>query len=162
MTWLVVSAEVRSLYSLLIFIITPRSKVYTAILNKRLNLFSDKVVILPEEQGGFREGYSTIDHVFSLYAMIVSQFSKNKKLYVAFIDYKLCFDSVNRDAMFKVLEQKGITGNFLNAIKSIYNSVLAAVRIKGETSNYFNCPFGVRQGSLLSPRIFFCLCYRTF
>ena len=46
------------------------SKVYTGVLTKRLTLFSDKIDIVPEEQGGFRAGYSTIDHIFSLYAMI--------------------------------------------------------------------------------------------
>ena len=38
--------------------------------------------IIPEEQGGFLEGYSAIDHIFTLYSMIMLQFSKNKKLYV--------------------------------------------------------------------------------
>ena len=62
------------------------SKVYTNILNRRLTLFTDALGLLPENQAGFSEGYSTVDHIFSLYAMVQKQFSKNQKLYVAFID----------------------------------------------------------------------------
>ena len=56
------------------------------ILNRRLVLYTDVFGLLSEEQAGFREGYSTVDHIFSLYAMVQKQFSKNEKLYVVFID----------------------------------------------------------------------------
>ena len=59
------------------------SKVYTNILNRRLTLFTDAFGLLPEEQAGLR-GYSIVDHIFSV---VQKQFSKNQKLYVAFIDY---------------------------------------------------------------------------
>ena len=103
--------------------------------------------MLPEEHAGFRDGYSTVDHIFSLYAMV-------QKLYVAFIDYRKCFGSINRQALFKTLEYNGITGTFLNAIKALYTTVLAAVRNNGETSNYFQCLIGLKQGCLLSPKLF--------
>ena len=67
---------------------------------------------------------------------------------MAFIDYSKCFDSINRQTLFKTL---GITGNFLNAIKALYTTVLAAVRNNGEMSNYFQCSIGLKQGCLLSP-----------
>ena len=124
------------------------------ILNRRLVLYTDVFGSLPEEQAGFREGYSTVDHIFSFYAMAQKQFSKNEKLYVVFIDYGKCLDSINRKALFKILECNGITGNFLNAIKALYTTVLAAVRNKGETSYYFQCPNRLKQGCLLSPKLF--------
>ena len=130
------------------------SKVYTNILNKRLTSYADAMNIIPEEQAGFRAGYSTIDHIFSLYAMITRQFSKNQKLYVAFIDYRKCFDSINREALFNVLERNGIRGNFLKAIQGIYTSLLSCVRNNGELSEYFECPIGLKQGCLLSPKLF--------
>ena len=55
------------------------------------------------EQAGFREGYSTIDHIFSLYAMIKKQFTKDRKLYVTcFVDYRKAFDYVDREALFNI------------------------------------------------------------
>ena len=130
------------------------SKMFTNILNKRLTMFTESLGIVPEEQAGFREDYSTVDHIFSLHAMIKKQFTKNMKLYVAFIDYKKCFDSIDRNALFHVLEANGIQGKMLTVIKGLYSSVLAAVKNNGELSDYFECPIGVKQGCILSPTIF--------
>ena len=91
---------------------------------------------------------------FYLYAIVQKQFSKNQKLYMAFIDYKKCVDSINRQALFKTLECNEIIGNFLNAIKALYATVLAAVRNNSQTSYYFQCPIGLQQGCLLSPTLF--------
>ena len=88
------------------------SKTYTNILNKRLTNFVESNDILPIEQGGFRENYSTVDHIFTLYSMIHKQFSKDQKLYVAFVDYSKCFDTVDKDALFNVLEKMVLMAQF--------------------------------------------------
>ena len=44
-------------------------KCYTAILNKRLYDWLEENDKIYETQAGFRRGYSTPDHVFTLYAM---------------------------------------------------------------------------------------------
>ena len=119
-----------------------------------MNDFTSKNNIIPEEQAGFRSNYSTIDHIFTLYAMITMQFSKNKKLYVCFVDYKKAFDSVHRDALFRVLEARGFNGKFLLAIKSIYEKVTASIFVDGFYSDTFNCPLGLKQGCVLSPNLF--------
>ena len=46
------------------------SKVYTHILNKRLSEWAEVEEKILGEQAGFRAGYSTVDHIFSLYAMV--------------------------------------------------------------------------------------------
>ena len=130
------------------------SKLYTNILNNRINVFSSLNNIIPEKQAGFRSNYSTIDHIFTLYAMISSQFSKNKKLYVCFVDYRKAFDSVQREALFKILEARGFDGNFLSAIKAIYSKVNASIYVDGCQSESFTCPLGLKQGCLLSPNLF--------
>ena len=130
------------------------SKIYTGILNSRLEDFIDTYDILPEEQAGFRNGFSTVDHIFSLYAMVMKQFHKKRKLYVAFIDYKKCFDSIDRNALLLVLERNGIKGPFLHAIKSMYDVVTASVRNNNEYSETFMCTMGVKQGCILSTSLF--------
>ena len=84
----------------------------------------------------------------------MKQFSKNRKLYVAFVDYKKCFDSVNRNALFIILEKYGIDGKMLDALRGLYKTVSSAVRSNGELSDYFDCPVGLKQGCLLSPKLF--------
>ena len=41
-----------------------------------------------EQQAGFRSGYYTIDHVFTLSGLINIYLSKIRKLHVAFVDYE--------------------------------------------------------------------------
>ena len=130
------------------------SKVYTHIHNKRLCKWAELEEKIVEEQAGFRAGYSTIDHIFTLYAIVQKFLSRNKKLYVAFVDFKKAFDSVNRNALWYVLRKSGVNGKLYFALRSIYDSVIACVRDKGTYTDYFNCPRGVKQGCLLSPQMF--------
>ena len=44
-------------------------KIFTSILNGILNVYFEQFPILNENQAGFRHGYSTTDHMFSLYAL---------------------------------------------------------------------------------------------
>ena len=110
---------------------------------------------LSENQAGFRKGYSTVDHIFTLYAIIEKCLCKRKKkLYVAFKDFKKAFDFVNRDKLWNLLSSYGLNGKMLQALRSIYVSVKACVRCNSEKTDYFNCPFGLRQGCMLSPMLF--------
>ena len=68
----------------------------TAVLNNRLKRFLDIFDELNENQAGFRNGYSTTDHIFTLNALIELFRSQKKKLYCAFIDFSKAFDSVWR------------------------------------------------------------------
>ena len=49
-----------------------------------------------EQQAGFTKDYSTIDHMFTLLAIVHKLLSLNRKLYVAFIDFERAFDSASR------------------------------------------------------------------
>ena len=60
---------------------------------------SNKKNITGEYQAGFKRGYSTIDHKFTLLACVQKQFAANRKLYVAFIDFEKAFDSINRNLL---------------------------------------------------------------
>lgn len=130
------------------------SKVYTHILNKRLTQWAQKEEKHIEEQAGFRSGYSTIDHIFTLYALVQRFLKRNTKLYVAFVDFKKAFDSVNRNILWHVLRKNGVNGKLYMALRGVYDSVIACVRDKSVYSDYFNCPRGVKQGCILSPQMF--------
>jgi hypothetical protein len=80
--------------------------------------------ILAESQAGFRKGYSTIDHIFTLNAIVDKSFSKRGgKLYACFVDLKSAFDSVQREPLFDILMKHGLDGKFMKAIMSVYKSV---------------------------------------
>lgn len=45
-------------------------KLFTAVLNERLTSYLEDNELLGEEQAGFRNGHSTLDHIFVLHSVI--------------------------------------------------------------------------------------------
>lgn len=129
-------------------------KLFTAILNKRLSDYVEVTGILGEEQAGFREGYSTTDHIFTLYSIIDLYLHKGKRVYCAFIDYKKAFDLIDRTSLWLKLISNGINGKVITVIHNMYNNAKSCVMNGNEESDFFNCNMGVRQGENLSPLLF--------
>ena len=57
-----------------------RSKLYSSIMNNRLQEWIEHNNLTGECQAGFKKDYSTVDHMFTLMAMIQKQFALNRKL----------------------------------------------------------------------------------
>ena len=132
------------------------SKIFTSSLNRRLTSFTNTNKIVTEEQAGFRRDYSTVDNGFVLKSVVHKYLNRNKKVYVAFIDFRKAFDTVNRLVLWNIL-RKMVTGNFLNIIKSIYENVVSSVKYANGNTEYFTCPNGLKQGCILSPMLFLLL-----
>ena len=79
---------------------------------------------------------------------------KYAKFYCAFIDYEKAFDTVIRDAPWFKLLDNGISSKFTRMLRSLYNKVLAAVKMQSDVSNFFEIALGVKQGEPLSPLLF--------
>ena len=77
-----------------ITILSCFGKLFTAVLNNRLNNYLENMNLLCEEQAGFRKNYGTTDHIFNLKCLIDLYLFRGKKLFCAFIDYRKAFDSV--------------------------------------------------------------------
>ena len=104
-----------------ITILSCFGKLFTSILNERLTDFIESNNVLGQEQAGFREGYSTTDHIFTLYSVINIFLCKKRRLFCAFIDYKKAFDKVKRSFLWdKMLTNCNINGKILNVVKNIY------------------------------------------
>ena len=131
------------------------SKLFTAILNKRLYAWAENEEKISKEQAGFRKGYSTIDHIFTLITMVKSKLDSRRgdKVYVAFIDEKKAFDTVDRDKLWETLE-KITSSKMVNILKAMCFWVQSCIRWGANISDFFACPQGVKQGCLLSPIIF--------
>ena len=129
-------------------------KFFTSLINVRLNSYIDPHNILLENQAGFRKGYSTTEHVFTLKCLIDLYLSKRKKLYCAFVDFRKAFDTVWRCGLWTKIISFGISGKLFDVIKNIYNNIKSCVSVNGLSSGYFGCYTGVRQGENLSPLLF--------
>ncbi|XP_063408710.1 uncharacterized protein LOC134692190 [Mytilus trossulus] len=86
-----------------ITVISCFGKLFTSILNSRLNKFSDDFCLLCQNQAGFREGYSTTDNLFVIYMLISIMKNKKKKLFCAFVDFAKAFDTVWRKGLWHKL-----------------------------------------------------------
>lgn len=137
-----------------ISLIAVCSKLYSFILNKRLTDWSESHDVLGEVQAGFRRDHSTIDHIFTLFSMIQRYFTRNRKLYVAFIDFQKAFDYILRSKLWAVLNKRGINGRMLQAFQSMYKVVKARVRCGQSVTDLFHCPRGLKQGEITSPALF--------
>ena len=76
------------------------------------------------------------------------------KVYVAFIDYKKAFDTVDHEKLWETLQKLKTSSKMVNMLKSMYSSVQACVRWGASISEFFDCSLGVKQGCLFSPLIF--------
>ena len=124
-------------------------------LNERLTKFLEKFKIVNENQAGFRKGYRTTDHIFTLFSVINHTINlKKKPLYVCFIDLKKALDKVSHALLWQKLVNYGINGKFLNIIKSMYSKVKSCVRANDGLTEFFPYNKGLRQGCLLSPLLF--------
>ncbi len=137
-----------------ITLLSCMGKLFTAILNKRLYQFLDLNKLLGEEQAGFREGYSTLDHIFVLNSLIELYLGKGRRIYAAFVDYRKAFDSIDRTSLWSKILAHGIDGKIFRIIQNMYTEVKSCLRVNNQLSPFFYSHRGVRQGENLSPLLF--------
>ena len=130
------------------------AKVYSKILNTRIQKYLESNKILVEEQNGFRAGRSCIDHLFVLCTVLRNRKLSDKETFLCFIDYKKAFDSVERNLLLHKLSQIGINGSMYQAISALYLNPKSRVILNDYETEYFECPIGVKQGDCLSPTLF--------
>ena len=128
------------------------SKAYAKILDERIRSVTESKVL--EAQGGFRKGRSCTDQLFTIRQLSEKMIEKNKKMVVACVDLEKAYDRVGRDKLWKVLEEYGVKGRLLRAIRSFYKKSEGCVRVKDELSSWFPITQGVRQGCVMSPWLF--------
>jgi len=130
-------------------------KLFTSILNSRINNWCQQYEVVIEEQAGFRESYSTVDCMFILHSLINITLEKGGKLYCSFVDFRKAFDLVNRQALWFKLYSLGISSKMLALLRSMYEEVKSCVKLSNNSySNFFGSNLGVRQGENLSPVLF--------
>ena len=131
------------------------SKLYSFILLERLNKYLEMKKLISNNQIGFMKGCRTSDHIFLIQTIVDKIVKKNgKKLFVAFIDFRKAYDTVDRENLFYRLSKLGISGIFLNNIKALYKKTEYLVSYKNGYLNPINSNCGIKQGCPLSPMLF--------
>ena len=109
---------------------------------------------LEDGQCGFRPGRSTTDQIFTLRQIFEKSWEYGKDLFACFVDLEKAYDRVPRNKLWKVLQEYGVDGQLLRAIKSFYCRPEVCVRVNGKQSKPFHVGVGLRQGCVLSPLLF--------
>jgi hypothetical protein len=130
-------------------------KCYASILLRRLMAAGKQQRLRHPAQAGFREGYSTVDHLFVLRHLIAKHRRPGAPpLIVVQIDFEKAFDKVSRAVLWKRLEERGVSGPMLAALQKVYEDVRLVVRVNGATAEPFASKVGVKQGCPLSTELF--------
>ena len=129
------------------------AKLYSLILLGRLTEYIEKKDLISVNQIGFMT--CTSDHIFLLQTIIEKVVKKNKKrLFAVFIDFKKAYDTIDRDKLFRRLQDIGINGPFLKNIKAMYETVSYKIKLKDGYLDPIKSNLGLKQGCPLSPMMF--------
>ena len=83
----------------------------------------------------------------------IMKFEK-KKLLCSFVDFSKAFDSVWRVGLWRKLLRNEVKGNFFRVIYNMYDDIKSCISVNNDSSAFFICNCGVRQGDNLSPVLF--------
>lgn len=130
-------------------------KLYSLVINRRLNNYFESNELLHETQNGFRRNRGCVDHVFTLAETIRLNLSQSDSTVVAcFVDLKKAFPSVNRNLLLYKLQQYGVKGKVIRAIAAVYDKPQYCVRVNGQHTDMFPSVLGLPEGDPNSPLSF--------
>ncbi|KAI8506599.1 hypothetical protein Bbelb_160260 [Branchiostoma belcheri] len=135
-----------------ISLLSIAGKLLAKVALSRLQVISEE--ILPESQCGFRPDRGTTDMIFALRQLQEKAMEQRMGLYIVFIDFTKAFDSVGRDALWRILEKFGCPPRLLGVIKAFHTDMRATVTVDCEVSDFFQVLHGVKQGCILAPTLF--------
>src|SRR6218665_1606985 len=74
--------------------------------------------------------------------------------WIAYVDLKAAFDSVDRPALWLLLCSLGIPLTIVDLIQELYTDTVSCSRLEGSLSQWFEIKSGVRQGCTIAPSLF--------
>jgi len=113
-----------------ITLLSTFGKLFTKVLNNRLNVWAENYSVYCEAQAGFRKTMGTVDNFFVFSNAIEYLLQQNKKLFVCYEDFTKAFDLLVRGNIFYKLIKYGLRGNIMNTIYSLYQNVKSSVKFE--------------------------------
>ena len=109
------------------------------------------------QQAGFMPGRSTVEQIFTMRQLIEKTKEFRRKAYVAFVDFKAAFDSVDRNSLWLILRSTGLPDKYCKLFEKLYEETVGCVQVNGKRSTTFGIKTGVRQGCAAAPELFNCV-----
>ena len=93
---------------------------FASILEEELSEWAERGGIRATGQAGFRKGFSTLDHILTLRAVIEEGRSHGKRIYCCFVDFRKAFDTVPRAKMLHRLQKIGVPIELIWGFQALY------------------------------------------
>jgi hypothetical protein len=127
-------------------------KVYALILLHRVSSQVDSQLL--ESQCAFRRNRGLTDAAYTLRSIMYKCQRYKQPLYMAFVDLRKAYDSIPRDALWRVLSTYGVDAKVTELLADLHTGTQAAVKLAGEHGDWFDISRGVRQGCVIAPLLF--------
>ena len=105
-------------------------------------------------QFGFKEKSSTIQCSFVAEEVINYYCENGGTVYATFLDASKAFDRVMFDTLFELLLSKHLCPSLARLLSYMYTNQQCRIKWSGAVSSSFSVKNGVKQGGVLSPRLF--------
>jgi hypothetical protein len=117
-----------------ISLLSTSYKILSNILLSTLIPYADEII--GDHQCGFRCNRST-DQIVYIRQILEKKWEYNGTLHQLFIDFKIAYDSVRREALYNILIECGIPRKLVGLIKMCLNETYSRVRIGKNLSDKF-------------------------
>ena len=111
-------------------------------------------MVTHDQQFGFKSKHSTDMCIFTVKSLIKYYTEQNTAVYTCFLDASKAFDRVNHWTLFYKLINCKAPLLIVRILVFWYQIQQVCIKWGKSTSNYFSISNGVRQGGILSPRLF--------
>lgn len=136
-------------------LINSMGKLLEKMIQVRLQNYANKTEnCIPTSQFGFMTGRSTVDAIYISRSISSSALEHGVPLYKCFVDLQKAYDRVDREAMWAVLQHRGVPEKLVRLIAGLHEGAMATVRLGKESAEPFMLQRGLKQGSILSPLLF--------
>ena len=111
----------------------------------------------PEEQHGFRAGRRIEEHLLTKNLVLDKTHALDVPVWIVSLDLSKAFDKVKWENLWEALSEHGVSDHMLSVLQCIYDGQMGRIEDNNTDGDPFSIKGGVRQGCVLSPRLFSCV-----
>lgn len=137
-----------------ISILCTLSKILEKLIDLQLRDHVNAYNILPDNQSGFRPGFSCTTALLNITDEVVSNVDDGKLTLLILLDYSKAFDTINHGLLLGLLHYIGLSAKGVALIANYLSNREQRVSVGGTYSDCVEVTAGVPQGSVLGPLLF--------